>query len=295
MSVIVESVGFGMIAAAILAIAAVGFTLQFGITNIFNLAFGGVMTASAYVAFLINQAGLDIWWGVLIGGLFGALLSLLINKAIYTPFARHGLGLVGMIQVTLALGLILQNGLQAIWGSDFRSYQMTQGTSVEVAGMVFTDVQLAIIGIALVSMLAVHALLRYTKLGKAMRATAADAALARSCGIRTDRVTDVAWLISGFLCGMAGVILVMDLESFTSTTGNVFMIPVIAAAVLGGIGQPYGAILGALIIGMVSEIAAAVTFPQYKEAFAFVILGFVLLVRPRGILADVANLKEVVT
>ena len=295
MSVVLESVGFGFITAAILAIAAVGFTLQFGITNIFNLAFGGVMTAAAYVAFAVNQAGLDIWWGVLLGGLFGALLSLLINRAIYTPFARHGLSLVGMIQVTLALGLILQNGLQAIWGSDFRSYQMTQGPSVEVAGMVFTGVQLAIISIALVSMLAVHALLRYTKLGKAMRATAADAALARSCGIRTDLVTDVAWLLSGFLCGMAGVVLVMDLESFTSTTGNVFMIPVIAAAVLGGIGQPYGAILGALIIGMVSEIAAAVTFPEYKQVFAFVILGVVLLVRPRGILAEVASLKEVVT
>jgi branched-chain amino acid transport system permease protein/neutral amino acid transport system permease protein len=294
MSVLVASIGFGLISTSILAIAAVGFTLQFGVTNVFNLAYGSVMTGAAYAAYVANQFGVDIWVSMVLGGLFGAALSLLINRGLYTPFARHGLGLAGIIQVTLALGLILENGLQAIFGPSYHSYQMSQGPSFHFGSMVFTAVQVGIMGIALASMIGVHALLAHTKLGKAMRATAADAPLARSCGIRTEFVTDIAWLLSGLLCGIAGVILVMDLQSFTSTTGSNFLVPVLAAAVLGGIGQPYGAMLGALIIGMVSEVAAAVTLPQYKEVIAFVILLVVLLFRPRGILAEVASLKEVV-
>jgi len=164
---------------------------------------------------------------------------------------------------------------------------------VHIAGMVFTTVQLAIIGIAVVVMLGIHVLLRYTKLGKAMRATATDPELARNCGIATDRVIDLAWGISGALCGLAGVILVMNVGSFTDTTGAQFLIPIVAVAVLGGIGQPYGAMLAALVIGIASELAAAIFSPEYKDVVAFVILVIVLIARPQGILSEVATGKEV--
>jgi branched-chain amino acid transport system permease protein/neutral amino acid transport system permease protein len=198
-----------------------------------------------------------------------------------------------MIIVTIAVSLILQNSLLAIFGASFFSLQMPRPASVHIAGMVFTTVQLAIIGIAIVAMLLIHLLLRYTKLGKAMRATAADPELARNCGIATDRVIDLAWAISGALCGLAGVILVMNVTSFTDTTGAQFLIPIIAVAVLGGIGQPYGAMLGALVIGIASELAAAVISPDYKNVVAFVILVIVLLARPQGILSEIATRKEV--
>jgi branched-chain amino acid transport system permease protein/neutral amino acid transport system permease protein len=170
---------------------------------------------------------------------------------------------------------------------------MSRPAPVHIAGMVFTTVQLAIIAIAVVAMLLIHLLLRYTKLGKAMRATAADPDLARNCGIATDRVIDLAWAISGALCGLAGVILVMNVTAFTATTGAQFLIPIVAVAVLGGIGQPYGAMLGALVIGITSEVAAAIFNPEYKDVVAFVILVIVLLARPQGILSEVATRKEV--
>jgi branched-subunit amino acid ABC-type transport system permease component len=195
--------------------------------------------------------------------------------------------------VTIAVSLIVQNGLQAIWGSSFFSLKFSPGKSHHVSSMVFTSSQLGIMGIAVGAMLVIYAMLRFTKLGKAMRATASDPVLARSCGIATDRVIDVAWLISGALCGVAGVALAMNVTSFTSTTGGQFLIAIVAAAVLGGVGQPYGAMLGALTIGISSEVAAGLIAPSYKQVVAFAVLVLVLLVRPQGILSEVATQKEV--
>jgi branched-subunit amino acid ABC-type transport system permease component len=292
-STLVPAIGFGLVTASILAVAGVGFTLQFGVTNILNLAYGDIMTASAFVAYLVTSAGVSVWLALVAGAAFGGVFSVLLNRALYTPFVRRGTRLFGMIIVTISVSLIVQNGLQAIFGASFFSLKMARPSPIHIAGMVFTTVQLAIIGIAIAAMLLIHLLLRYTKLGKAMRATASDPELARNCGIATDRVIDLAWAISGTLCGLAGVILVMNVTAFTDTTGSQFLIPIIAVAVLGGIGQPYGAMLGALVIGIVSEVAAAVINPDYKDVVAFVILVIVLLVRPQGILSEIATRKEV--
>ena len=292
-STLLAAVGFGIVTASILAVAGVGFTLQFGVTNILNLAYGDIMTASAFVAYLVTNAGLSVWLALVAGAAFGSVFSVLLNRCIYTPFVRHGTRLFGMIIVSIAVSLILQNALLAIFGANFFSLQMPRPSPVRIAGMVFTTVQLAIIGIAVAAMLLIHLLLRYTKLGKAMRATATDPELARNCGIATDRVIDLTWALSGALCGLAGVVLVMNVTAFTDTTGSQFLIPIVAVAVLGGIGQPYGAMLGALVIGITSEVAAAVFSPQYKDVVAFVILVIVLLARPQGILSEVATRKEV--
>jgi branched-chain amino acid transport system permease protein/neutral amino acid transport system permease protein len=290
---LLPAIGFGLVTASILAVAGVGFTLQFGVTNILNLAYGDIMTAAAFIAYLVTSAGISVWLALVAGAAFGAVFSVLLNRALYTPFVRHGTRLFGMIIVTISVSLIVQNSLQAIFGASFFSLRMARPAPIHVAGMVFTTLQFAIIGIAIAAMLLIHLLLRYTKLGKAMRATASDPELARNCGIATDRVIDLAWAISGTLCGLAGVILVMNVTAFTDTTGAQFLIPIIAVAVLGGIGQPYGAMLGALVIGLASELAAAVISPDYKDVVAFVILVIVLLARPQGILSEIATRKEV--
>jgi branched-subunit amino acid ABC-type transport system permease component len=293
MNLLVPSLGFGIVTASILAVAAVGFTLQFGVTNILNLAYGDIMTASAFVGYEATKHGTDIWLAVAACALFGAVTSMLLNRLLYIPFVRHGTKLFGMIIVTIAVSLIIQNGLQAIWGSSFFSLKFSQGSSHHLSSMVFTSSQLGIMGIAIAAMVGIYAMLRFTKLGKAMRATAADPVLARSCGIATDRVIDIAWLMSGALCGVAGIALAMNVTSFTSTTGGQFLIAIVAAAVLGGVGQPYGAMLGALTIGISSEVAAGLIAPSYKQVIAFAVLVLVLLVRPQGILSEVATQKEV--
>lgn len=290
---VVRALGFGVVAAAVLALGAVGFTLQFGATNLLNLAYGEVMISSAFVAYVVDHAGLDLWIAFAAATVFGALLSLTLNAFLFTPFIKRGTDLFGMVVVTIALSLILQNALHAIFGPTFFSLDVESKATYRVGSMVFTPAGLGIVIAATAAMLLVHVLLKYTRLGKAMRATSTDAHLARACGIRTSRIINLAWILSGALCGAAGVALVLSVPTFTSTTGTEFLIPIVAAAVLGGVGQPYGAMVGAVVIGISGEIAALVQ-PPFRETFPFVVLALVLLVRPQGILSEIATKKEVV-
>jgi branched-chain amino acid transport system permease protein/neutral amino acid transport system permease protein len=219
---------------------------------------------------------------MLAGGLTGAVVSVAINRLVFVPFLRRGTALFTMVMVSLAVATIVQNAIQAIAGDSFHSYTPINESSLHFLGMILTPTQLIIIAIAITAMLSLHLLLRYTRIGKAMRATSNDAELARSCGIMTDRVTAVAWALSGVLCGIAGVALALNLASFDFTFGNSFLLVIVAAAVFGSVGQPYGAMVGALVIGIVSEEAAIIS-PSLKQVVAFAILVLILLVRPNGL------------
>ena len=270
---------------SVIAIAAVGFTMQFGITNMINLAYGEVMISSAYVAYYMNRAGISIWFGMVAGALFGAVFSFLLNRFLYAPFQGKGTSHLGMVIVSLAVSLMIANLLLPIVGYFSVSYQEDQGRLIHAGGIALTADQIAIVGIAVVLMLAVHALLTYTRLGKAMRATAANPTLARNCGIPTKRVIDAVWLITGALCGVAGVVAALNSDSFAIANGAAFLITVLAAAVLGGAGQPYGAMIGAVLIGLITEFSAAAWSPEYKEVVAFGVLVLVMVLRPQGLLA----------
>jgi branched-subunit amino acid ABC-type transport system permease component len=283
-SIFVASTGFGLVTAAVLALAAVGFTLQFAVTNILNLAYGGVMIVAAYAAYAVNHAGVNAWLAAIAGIAAGALLSLFLNNVVYTPFRRRGTSPIAMVIVSLGMTLILVFGTQAIAGPTNVSYTMSQGATLKAGSFQLTVVQVVIICLSTLMMLLVHLLIRYTRLGKAMRATAANRNLARNCGIRTDRVVTITWLITGALCGLAGVVFAMDSGTFGATSTDLFLVLILAAVFLGGPGEPYGAMLGALVIGLATEVSAAFIVSSYKDVVAFVILLAMLAVRPTGLL-----------
>lgn len=284
MTIFLASVGFGLVTASVLAVAAVGFTLQFGVTDVLNLAYGAVMIAGAYIAYVVNQAGLNIWVGLVVAVLACSAGSVLLNSGIYTPFQRRGATPITLVIVSLGMTLIIEFGTQAIAGGTSVSYTMAQGPSVRAGGLVLTAVQLVVIGLSVLVMIGTHVLLRYSRLGKAMRATAANKTLARNCGIRTSRVITLTWAITGALCGLAGVIFAMDAGSFDATSTDLFLILILAATFLGGPGQAYGAMLGAVVIGLATEISAAYITPSYKYVVGFVALLLILGVRPTGLL-----------
>lgn len=285
MDLYVAAFGFGLISMSVIAIAAVGFTMQFGITNMINLAYGEVMVSSAYLAYYLKLAGISIWIGMVAGALFGAVFSFLLNRFLYAPFQRKGTSLLGMVIVSLAASLMIANLLLPIVGYFSVSYQEDQGRLIRLGSIALTVDQILIIGIAVAVMLAIHALLTYTRLGKAMRATAANPTLARNCGIPTRRVIDLVWLITGALCGLAGVVAALNAGTFTIDSGAAFLITILAAAVLGGVGQPYGAMIGAVLIGLITELSAAAWSPEYKDVVAFGVLVVVMVLRPQGLLA----------
>jgi branched-subunit amino acid ABC-type transport system permease component len=283
-SLLVESAGFGLITAAVLAIAALGFTLQFAVTNVLNLAFAAVMTAGEFIAYLVNNAGVSVWFGLLAAMAGCALLSVLLNWLVYSPFQRRGAAPVTLVILSLGMALIIEYGIAAQSGGIGVSYVMSQGSTVKLGGLDLTTVQLIIMAISLVVMACVHFLLRHTKLGKAMRATAANRTLARSCGIRAGRVITATWAITGALCGLAGTVFAIDVGSFSATSTDIFLVLILAAVFLGGPGNAYGAMLGALIIGLATEVSADYVQADYKYVVAFVILLAMLAVRPTGLL-----------
>ena len=284
------ALGFGLVSTAVIAIAAVGFTMQFGITNMINLAYGEIMIAAAFVAYGLNHAGLSIWIGLVAAALFGAVVSVVVNRVLYAPFQRRGASLIGMVIISLAAALILANVLLALVGADNVSYTVSDAAAVSAGSFILTSVQVVIIAVAVAAMVAIHALLTVTRLGKAMRATAANAVLARNCGIPTGRIIDLVWLITGALCGVAGTVAAIDSGSFAVGNGASYLIVILAAAVLGGAGQPYGAMVGAALIGEITELSAAALSPEYKAVVAFGILVLVMIVRPQGLFSKTGAL-----
>jgi branched-chain amino acid transport system permease protein/neutral amino acid transport system permease protein len=289
MSIFLSSVGFGLVTASVLAIASVGFTLQFAVTDVLNLAYGAVMIAGAFLAYLLNSHGVDIWLALVVVMAACAAGSVLLNAGVYAPFQRRGTAPITMVIVSLGMTLIIEFGVQAIAGGTSVSYVMSQGPSVRADGFTLTAVQFAVIALSLLTMAGTHVLLRYTRLGKAMRATAANRTLARNCGIRAGRVITATWAVTGALCGLAGVVFAMDAGSFDATSTDLFLILILAATFLGGPGQAYGAMLGAVVIGLATEVSAAYITPSYKYVVAFAALLLMLGVRPSGLLGKAAS------
>ena len=286
MTLFLASVGFGLVTASVLAIAAVGFTLQFGVTDVLNLAYGAIMIFGAFLAYLVNENGVSVWLGLLVSIAACSAGSVLLNAVIYTPFQRRGVDPITMVIVSLGVTLIVEFGVEAVAGGVPVSYTMSNGPTFSVGGLSLTGVQLVIMAIAVATMAGVHVLLRYTKLGKAMRATAANRNLARNCGIRTGRVITATWALTGALCGLAGTVFAIDAGSFDATSTDVFLVLILAAVFLGGPGQPYGAMLGALVIGLATEVSAVFIPADYKYVIAFVVLLIMLGVRPTGLLGE---------
>jgi branched-subunit amino acid ABC-type transport system permease component len=279
----VAALGFGLVTSSIIALGAVGFNMQFSVTRIFNVAIGSTMAASAYIAYAANSLlGLNIWIALLVGGAAGAVISLLLQTCIYTPFLRRGSGVFTLIMASLAVSVIIQYVIQAIAGPSFFQYRIGQDRSVRLGSIVWTRNQVIVMLVALAAMVAIELLLKMTRLGKAMRATAADPDLARNSGINADRITSIAWAVSGFLSGMAGVVLALNTVAFTTDTSISFMPVVAVAAIVAGSGEPVGAMIGAVALGLSTEMVA-VWHPELKNAAAFVLLVMMLILRPNGL------------
>jgi branched-subunit amino acid ABC-type transport system permease component len=282
---LVLAIGFGVVTASVLAIAALGVTLQFGVTNYVNFAYGAYMALAGYVAWQLNHEwGLNIWLAVAITAVFMAVFAVAANRFLLQPFNRRNPPRVYMLILTLGLWLIVLSGILVVWGPDVHSYSVSHQSPLHLGPWLFTPVQLAVVALAVVIMLAVHLLLTRTKLGKAMRAMSDDAALARVSGIDADRMVTITWLLVGFLVGLAGCVLALNISSFEPAFGDDFLFIVFSAVILGGIGQPYGTMLGALIIGIVTEVAAVFITSSYKSDVAFALLIVMLLIRPQGLI-----------
>ncbi len=282
---LLSSVADGIVVAAILAVAAMGFTLQFGLTNVLNLSFGAVMTIGGFTAYLLEVTKVSPWLGLLLGGVAGAVLTTFLGRGVLRQYARRRTQLFEMMMVTLGMSLVIDYTVQAISQNSIYSYTVLQAAPIRLGSIVLTPVQVGIVILAIIILVVAEAALKFTKIGKALRATAVEPSLARSCGIQTGRVVLITWLASGFLCGLAGVVYIISTQSVDYTTGELFLPLIIAAAILGGVGSLKGAVGASLVIGIVTEVVAGLGAGGYSTVAGFAILVVVLLIRPGAVIA----------
>lgn len=286
LSIFVASLGFGLVTSAILALAALGFTLQAGMTNVVNLAYGDMMTAGAFAA-LVGQSTLhlSVWPALAFGSVVVALLSFAINRMVIGPFVRRGTKSFQMILVTFALGIIIEYVIVMKWGQNFYGYRGLSLALFRWGSIELSYEQVTIIVMSAILLAGFHILIRYSRMGRALRAMADDKQLARACGVNVARLTDAVWLISGALAGISGVALAINAGSFNEILGANFMLIIVAAAILGGAGEPNGAMVGALLVGMTMEVSAVWVPGSYSEAVALIMLIIGVILRPQGIIS----------
>jgi branched-subunit amino acid ABC-type transport system permease component len=292
MFTIANAIGFGMVTAAILAVSTVAVTLQYGVTQVPNFAQGDIMTLGAYAAYQTEVFTHNIFLDAIVAVVICAVFAALMNYGVIQPFQKKGTRNIIILIVTAAISLILQNGILAVYGGAPVNYKLPESQPLTSGLFKWTTLDVEIMVSALLVLVSVHLVLRYTKFGKSQRAVSDDPQLARVTGINSERVINLTWLWAGAMTGFSGFTLAISIGAFDPSLGFAFLLVIFAAAVVGGIGQPYGAMLGALLIGVTMEVGAAYISSEYKQVIAFLLLMAALLFRPSGLIA--ARAKNIV-
>lgn len=273
----------GLIIGSTIALAAIGLTLIFGILDFINFAHGEYLTLGAYSAFVLNATfDLPLLVAALVAIPITVALALGIDRVVFYPLRRKGVGGLALLITSVGLSIVLRNSIEMIWSSEPRRLSTAGGEAIAVAGVRITVVQIAIILVSLLLMVAVHLLLTRTVLGISMRATASNRALALSSGVNTERIVMWTWIIGAGLTAIAGVLIGLN-TVIRPSMGFGLLLVMFAAVILGGIGDPYGAMLGGLAIGMAQEVSVAFISAAYKPAVAFTIMVILLLWKPEGL------------
>src|SRR5487761_540044 len=285
MTILLHGVGFGLVTASIIALASVAFSLQFSVTTTPNFAHGELLTVGAYGALVGQLLTHNIVVEIVAAMLSGAVVASLLNFAILQPFLRAGAKRLTIFLVTVAVGLVIQNVLLIAFGGAPSAYLLPAFQLHSVGPFLWTSLDESIMGATLLGLLLLHVMLRYTKFGKSLRAVSDNPQLARVTGINTPRVVQLTWALDGLIAGFAGFVLAAYIGSITPTIGFSFLVVVFAASVIGGLGRPYGTLVGALLIGVAMEVSASYLPAEYKTSVAFALLILTLLFRPSGVFA----------
>jgi branched-subunit amino acid ABC-type transport system permease component len=293
---VAQLVVVGIIVGSIIGLGGIGLTMTYGVMKFANFAHGDLMSMGMFLAlFVLADVGLgggtigplSFGWGMLAAILFAmagiALVALALDRLVFRPLRSRGSGIITMAIASLGLGIMIRAAVQLIWGSSPERY----GGGIQRATTIFWDLkvkpdQFFIVGLTLVLVVLVFLLLYRTKFGTAMRATADNPDLAEASGIDTDRIRQWTWAIAGGLIAVAGVMLAIQAQ-LRFDAGFNLILPMFAAVILGGIGNPWGALIGGLVVGISQEVSVHWIDSGLKPGVPFAVLILMLLVRPRGL------------
>lgn len=290
------------IRASELSLLAIGLTMIFDILKFANFAHGDYAVLGAFTAYVFNQLlGLHLLFSVVLAAIVVGLVGLGLDRVVFSPLRLKGVKPFTLMIASMGLALVIRNAIRMIWSSGTKNYDVPIMRPLDILGAKITIVQLCIILVGVTSMIGFHMLLHKTKLGKALRAISDNSELANACAIDSELMIRWMWFLACAYGVLGGTMIALE-HVLYPRLGFDILIPVFCAAILGGIGNPYGAMLGALTLALSENIVLALDFGKifslggmfelgsiqiktgYKPAISFVILIIVLLFRPTGIL-----------
>jgi branched-subunit amino acid ABC-type transport system permease component len=279
----------GLVTGSVIAIAAVGVSIVYGILRLVNFAYGDFMAFGALAAYAFNgPLKLGLVFSAILAMIATAALSLLLDAVLWRPLRIRRAGFMSLFLASIGLALVLRQALLLAYGPQPQQYRVDPYKVYVVGSVRLSQAQFITILTATAIIVAIGLFLSRTTLGRTMRALADDRALAAIAGVDVGRIIALTWILSGMLAGIAGILAGLAQTTFDPNFGFQLLLPIFAAVVLGGIGSAYGALAGGLTLGIAMELSTWPSFfggvnPVYKPVVAFVVLAAALMVRPQGL------------
>ncbi|MEZ5606075.1 MAG: branched-chain amino acid ABC transporter permease [Burkholderiaceae bacterium] len=287
----------GIVLGATLALGAIGLTLTYNILRFANFAHGEFLTFGAYFALIFVGMfsggaalgpftfGWSFLGGLVLALVLTAVLALVLDWLLYRPLRKSDVA-VALVIASFGASLMLRNVIVFAWGSQPEYYTRNIAIAQEMLpGVRLSANEVFVVALTAVLMVALHLFLTRTRLGQQMRAVSDNPALAQVTGIDVRRIIRWVWIIGGGLAALGGAMFGLTVQ-VSPEMGFTLILPMFAAAILGGIGSIYGAVLGGLVIGVAQSLSVAFIDPAYKPAVAFALMFLILLLHPTGILGE---------
>jgi branched-chain amino acid transport system permease protein len=303
MEILLQQIINGLVLGSMYALIALGYTMVYGIINLINFAHGEVLMVGALTSWAIivtaqeSLPGLPGWVLLIVALLISCVvtssLNFVIEKVAYRPL-RNSPKLAPLI-TAIGMSILLQTLAMIIFKPNHKSFPSLLPTApIDVAGAVITPTQIMILGVTAVSLAVLMYLVNYTRLGRAMRATAENPRVAALMGVKPDTVISATFVIGAILATIAGVMYASNYGTVQHTMGFLPGLKAFTAAVFGGIGNLAGAVVGGVLLGLIEsigsgyigELTGGVLGSHYSDIFAFIVLIFVLTLRPSGLMGE---------
>jgi neutral amino acid transport system permease protein len=279
-----ELLSYGLLTFATLALPSLGLCLAIKVTKYFNLTYGDIITAGAFLALIFNLTfGLNLVWALIISMVLTGLLGVILHKVIFKPLMDMDVGPLTLLVVSLGAGFVVRNLILIAWGPQPYQFEMPLARAKHIGPFFLTTDQIILIIVCILVAVGIFLMLRYTQLGRLMRATSDNPELSEIRGISIERVYVYTWLIACALAAMGGIFMGI-LGTIRSGMGIGVLVTIFACLIVGGIENPYGAVFGALIISFAMEATAIWLSPPYKILTAYILMVIILLVKPSGLL-----------
>ncbi|MDP3137388.1 MAG: branched-chain amino acid ABC transporter permease [Burkholderiaceae bacterium] len=277
-----EQVINGLALGSIYALIAVGYSLQLSILRVFNLAHGEIMMLSTFAAYVAMSQGAGFGLAVLAAVACGVVLGLLLERFALRPIKKPG-ELAPLI-VTIGVGALLQSGAVLMFGYEQRSFPRPQVSGFDLGFAYVTTVQIAILGIGLLTLIGLNLLVHRSRFGRAVRATAELPRIAEAFGVNVARVQLMTIAFSSGLGALAGILIAMNFGVVTPFLGATFALKALMVVIIGGRGSINGAFFSGIALGLLELVVAGQFLSEYRDAVAFAALLLVLILRPEGLL-----------